>query len=97
MVEIRTLIEQPVEIVLRQEGGPAIPRDMLARMALSVNGQVALAAAMRNGASACPYQVFFPRIERMSDLGFAFADERGRTARATPRIVDAWPQLGPCG
>lgn len=89
VVEIRTLIEHPMETGLRHEAGRAVPRDMLTRMTLSVNGQVALTAELRNGTSANPYHVFFLRIERASELEFTFTDERGRTTRATARIAVA--------
>ncbi|WP_237217429.1 thiosulfate oxidation carrier complex protein SoxZ [Falsiroseomonas oryziterrae] len=87
VVEIRTLIEHPMETGLRQEGGRTVPRDMLTRMVVRVNGEVALQAELRNGSAANPFHVFFLRIERASELEFSFTDERGRTARSTARIA----------
>lgn len=84
--EVRTLIEHPMETGLRQEGGRAAPRDMLTRLVVRVNGEVALQAELRNGTSANPYHVFFLRLDRTSELDFAWTDERGRTARATARV-----------
>ena len=82
--EVRTLIEHPMETGLQ---GRAAPRDMLTRMTVRVNGEVALQAELRNGTSANPYHVFFLKLDRTSELEFAWVDERGRTARATARVV----------
>lgn len=86
-VEIRTLIEHPMETGLRHEGGRAMPRDMLNRLVVRVNGEVALQAELRNGTSANPFHVFFLRLERTSELEFTFTDERGRSSRATARVT----------
>jgi len=86
-VEIRTLIEHPMETGLRHEGARAVPRDLLNRMVVRVNGEVALQAELRNGTSANPYHVFFLRLDRTSEIEVAFSDERGRTTRATARIA----------
>lgn len=86
-VEIRTLIEHPMETGLRQDGGRTVPRDLLNRMVVRVNGDVALQAELRNGTAANPFHVFVLRLDRSSDLEVAFTDERGRTTRATARIT----------
>jgi hypothetical protein len=85
-VEIRVLIEHPMESGIRLQGA-APPRDMLTRLVVRVNGEVAVQVELRNGTSANPYHVFFLRLERSSELDFAWTDERGRTARATARIA----------
>jgi sulfur-oxidizing protein SoxZ len=88
-VEIRTLIEHPMETGLRHEGGRLAPRDLLNRMVVRVNGEVALQAELRNGTAANPYHVFFLRLDRTSELDFTFTDERGRSTRATARVTVA--------
>jgi sulfur-oxidizing protein SoxZ len=88
-VEIRTLIEHPMETGLRHEGARVLPRDLLNRMVVRVNGEVALQAELRNGTSANPYHVFFLRLERTSEVEFTWTDERGRSARASTRITVA--------
>ncbi len=88
-VEIRLLIEHPMETGLRQEGGRVVPRDLLNRLVVRVNGEVALQAELRNGTSANPYHVFFLRLDRTSDVEFTWTDERGRSARASARITVA--------
>lgn len=85
--EVRTLIEHPMETGLRHDGGRAVPRDMLTRLVVRVNGEVALQAELRNGTSANPYHVFFLRLDRTGELDFTWTDERGRTARATARVA----------
>jgi sulfur-oxidizing protein SoxZ len=86
VVEIRTLMEHPMETGLRQDAGRAVPRDMLTRMRVRMNGDTVLEAEFRNGTAANPFHVFFVRIERASELEFTWTDEAGRTARATHRI-----------
>jgi sulfur-oxidizing protein SoxZ len=89
VVEVRTLIEHPMETGLRQEGGRTQPRDLLNRLTVRVNGEVALQAELRNGTSANPYHVFFLRLDRTSEIDFAWTDERGRSVRATARVTVA--------
>ena len=86
VVEIRTLMEHPMETGLRQEGGRSVPRDMLTRMAVRMNGETVLEAEFRNGTATNPFHVFFLRIERASEMEFTWMDEAGRTARAVHRI-----------
>ena len=86
VVEVRTLMEHPMETGLRHEAGRAIPRDMLTRMTVRMNGEAVLEAEFRNGTATNPFHVFFLRIERASELEFTWMDEAGRTARATHRI-----------
>jgi sulfur-oxidizing protein SoxZ len=87
VVEIRALVEHPMETGIRTDGRPGPARDMLTRMTVRVNGEVALQAELRNGMSPNPYHVVFLRIERTSEVEFVFADERGRTTRASARIA----------
>jgi len=47
VVEIRTLMEHPMETGLRQEGGRSVPRDMLTRMA--ENQTLVVLARMNDG------------------------------------------------
>ncbi len=89
VVEIRTLLEHPMETGLRHEGARAVPRDMLRTLLVRVNGEVALQAEFRNGSAANPFHVFFLRMERTSELDFTWTDESGRSARATHRIAVA--------
>jgi len=87
IIEIRTLIEHPMETGLRQENGRPVSRDMLARMLVRMNGETVLQAEYRNATSANPYHVFFVRIERTSEFEFVFTDENGKSVRATARVT----------
>ena len=87
VIEIRTLIEHPMETGLRHEAGSVRPRDMLHRLLVRINGETLFVADLRNGSSANPYHVFFARITRTSDFEFVWQDERGATAQATARVV----------
>jgi sulfur-oxidizing protein SoxZ len=83
VIEIRTLIEHPMETGLQQG---AARRDMLTRLLVRMNGETLLAAEFRNGTSANPYHVFFVRMERSSTFDFTWTDEAGRSARAEARV-----------
>jgi sulfur-oxidizing protein SoxZ len=89
VVEIRTLIEHPMETGLRQQDGRAVPRDLLDRITVAVNGELVLQAELRNGTAANPYHVFFLRIERSSRLSFTWTHESGRSVTATAEIAVA--------
>jgi|SRR5215210_8314974 sulfur-oxidizing protein SoxZ len=87
VIEIRTLIEHPMDTGLRTDpGGQAVARGMLSRFVLRMNGEQVFAADLRNGTSANPYHVLFVRIARSSDFEFVWTDEAGRAARATARV-----------
>jgi sulfur-oxidizing protein SoxZ len=87
--EIRTLIEHPMETGLRQEGGRPVPRNMIRRLEVTLDGAPLLTASLRNGTAANPYHVFFVRLERSGEFSFVWTDEAGRTARATHRVTVA--------
>lgn len=84
--EIRCLMTHPMETGLRPD---APPRNMLNRLLVRVEGEVALDATLRNGTAANPYHVFFLRLERSSEIEFIWSDEGGRSVRATARVTIA--------
>ena len=87
VIEIRTLIEHPMETGLRTDpAGQAVPRGMLSRFVVRMNSEEVFAADLRNGTSANPYHVLFVRVARSSDFEFVWTDEAGRKARATARV-----------
>jgi sulfur-oxidizing protein SoxZ len=87
VIEIRTLMEHPMENGVRGRVEGAAPREMLARLAVRRDGEVILLAEFGNGTAANPYHVFFVRLERSAEFEFTWTDERGRTARATARVA----------
>ena len=88
-IEIRTLIEHPMESGIRGANLAAVPRNMLGRLVVRMNGETVFAADLGNGTSANPYHVFFVRVLRTSEFEFLWTDERGGTARATARVTVA--------
>jgi sulfur-oxidizing protein SoxZ len=86
-IEIRALIEHPMESGIRGRNLAAVPRDMLTRLVVRMNGETVFAADLGNGTSANPYHVFHLRVQRTSDLEFVWTDDRGRSARATARVA----------
>ena len=90
VVEIRTLVDHPMETGLRKgDDGQPVPRDMLARLIVRANGAVVFTAEFRNATSANPYLVFFLTIERTTELDFTWLHEDGRSLTAAARIVVA--------
>lgn len=86
VIEIRTLMEHPMETGLRLDGGRAVPRDMLARLLVRMNGETVFSADLRNGTAANPHHVFFVRMERTGHFDFTWTDERGRSVRTEARV-----------
>ncbi|GGC35137.1 thiosulfate oxidation carrier complex protein SoxZ [Siccirubricoccus deserti] len=89
VIEIRTLIEHPMENGIRGGVAGVVPHDMLTRLQVRRDGETVFTADLGNGTSANPYHVFHLRMERTAELEFLWTDERGRTARATARVVVA--------
>lgn len=87
VIEIRTLIEHPMESGIRGRTLGASPRDMLTRLIVRMNGETVLAADLGNGTAANPYHVFFVRVQRTSEFEFLWTDDHGRSARATARVT----------
>jgi sulfur-oxidizing protein SoxZ len=88
-VEIRTLMEHPMESGIRGANPSAVPRDMLTRLVVRMNGETVFAADLGNGTSPNPYHVFFVRMPpRPAEFEFTWSEERGgRGARATARVA----------
>jgi sulfur-oxidizing protein SoxZ len=87
VIEIRTLIEHPMESGIRADGSRPPPRDMLARFVARMNGETVFQAELRNGTSANPYHVFFVRVAAPGEFAFVWTDEAGREARTTARVA----------
>ncbi len=87
--EVRCLMTHPMETGFRQEGGQAVPRNLLDRLLVRVEGAVVLDATLRNGTAANPYHVFFLRLDRTAEIEFIWSDEAGRSVRAATRVTIA--------
>jgi sulfur-oxidizing protein SoxZ len=86
-IEIRMLIDHPMESGIRTGGGATPPRNMLRHLGVTMNGAPLFEAELKNGTSPNPYHVIFVRVERTSDFVFTWTDEAGRSARATARVT----------
>jgi sulfur-oxidizing protein SoxZ len=86
VIEIRTLIDHPMETGLRHQGTQSIARRMITRFEVSADGQEIFAADLRNGTSANPYHIFFARFERSTTLSFLWREEDGREHRASQAL-----------
>ena len=87
VIEIRMLIDHPMATGIRYRDETPPPRDMLARVMVTMNGASLFEADLRNGTSPNPYHVIFVRIDRTSDFTFVWTDELGRSAQAEARVT----------
>lgn len=86
-VEIRTLIDHPMETGLRQQTGQTVPRRMITRFEAHADGEPLFAAELRNGTSANPYVAFIARFAKTTTVTFLWREEDGREHRASQRVT----------
>ena len=86
VVELRMLIDHPMETGLRQDGSAAPPRDLIERLEVRRDGTLVFAADLRNGSSGNPFHVVFLRLERSAEITVTWTDARGRSARAGGKV-----------
>lgn len=87
VIELRMLIDHPMETGLRHDGSAAPPRDLIERLEVRRDGALVFAADLRNGSSPNPFHVVFLRLERSAEISVTWTDARGRSARAAARVV----------
>lgn len=87
VIELRMLIDHPMETGLRHDGSAAPPRDLIERLEVRRDGALVFAADLRNGSSPNPFHVVFLRLERSAEISVAWTDVRGRSARAAARVA----------
>jgi sulfur-oxidizing protein SoxZ len=87
VIEIRTLLEHPMETGLRKTpDGEPIPRDILARFQAQANGETFLEVDFRNATSANPYLVFHAGVAGPTDFSFVWTHEDGRSVSAAAHV-----------
>lgn len=87
IIEIRTLLEHPMETGLRKTpDGRTIDRDILASFRAEANGTPVLNVDFRNATSANPYLVFHARISGPTDFKFVWTHEDGRSIDTAARV-----------
>lgn len=80
--EVRTLINHPMETGLREsDDGQPIPRHIVERFSVSLNGDVAFEAELHQSVSANPYLRFFLTPQESGEAEFTWQDDTGETAR----------------
>ncbi|ALK09833.1 thiosulfate oxidation carrier complex protein SoxZ [Blastochloris viridis] len=88
VIEIRTLIDHPMETGLRKDAdGKLVPRDILAGFVARANGAEVFSAVFRNATSAHPYLVFYARVTASTEFEFVWTHEDGRTARTAASVT----------
>lgn len=86
-IEIRTLIDHPMETGIRLDGSKPPPRNMLNRLLVRMNGETVFSADLRNGTAANPYHVLFVTVEKTSDFEFVWTGEDGRSFTAAAKVT----------
>ena len=87
VIELRMLIDHPMETGLRHDGSAAPPRDLIERLEVRRDGALVFAADLGRGTSPNPYHVVFLRMERSAEITVSWTDARGRIARAAARVA----------
>ena len=84
IVEVRTLIDHPMETGLRRDArGQPIPRNMLSRFTASLDGEQVFAARFANGTAANPALTFHVRIEKAAELVSTWTGDNGQALART--------------
>ena len=87
VIEIRTLLDHPMETGLRHDNSPAPPRNMLARLEIRRDTTPIFTADLRNGTAANPFHVLYVRMETTATFTATWTDEHGRSAATSARVV----------
>jgi len=75
VIQIRTLIDHPMITAVSSD----LPRDMLDRFDVTMNGEPLFAYDFYNGSAENPTFTFFARIDAASDFVFVWTHEDGET------------------
>ena len=85
--EIRTLITHPMETGLREgDDGEPLPRHIIERFTVSVDGDTAFEAELHQSVSANPYLRFHLAPESSGEAVFEWHDDTGESARETSEL-----------
>lgn len=80
--EVRTLISHPMETGLREaENGETLPRHIIERFTVSLDGDIAFEAELHQAVSANPYLRFYLTPESDAEALFEWHDDSGNSAR----------------
>ncbi|MBA2778289.1 thiosulfate oxidation carrier complex protein SoxZ [Billgrantia kenyensis] len=85
--EVRTLINHPMETGLREDDdGDTLPRHIIERFSVSIEGDTVFEAELHQSISANPYLRFFLTPEQSGEAEFIWQDDSGETARHVAEI-----------
>jgi sulfur-oxidizing protein SoxZ len=88
VVEVRTLVQHPMETGYRQgTEGAALPRDLIRRVEARFNGTPVFAADLHAAVSANPYIAFFLKVDRSGELVVTWRGDKGFEASDSARVV----------
>ena len=80
--EVRTLINHPMETGLREDAnGDLMPRHIIERFHVSLDGETAFEAELHQSISANPYLRFYLAPKASGEAEFSWHDDSGNTAR----------------
>jgi len=87
IIEIKTLINHAMESGQRKDSsGAPIPRQIINRFEVALNGRQVFAADLFPSVSANPYVAFFLKAEESGDLTFTWHDDDGSVYEQTKSI-----------
>jgi sulfur-oxidizing protein SoxZ len=88
VVEIRTLIQHPMETGFRPGAdGVVAPRDIIRRFTCHFNNRPVFEAELHPAIAANPYLTFTLRVEEAGIIAFTWAGDNGFTQTETRAIV----------
>ncbi|MBB4265707.1 thiosulfate oxidation carrier complex protein SoxZ [Roseospira visakhapatnamensis] len=87
IIEIKTLINHAMESGQRKDsGGNTIPRQIINRFVVTLNGREVFSTDLFPSVSANPYVAFFLKAEESGDLTFTWHDDDGSVYEDTKSI-----------
>ncbi len=90
VVEIKTLITHPMESGQRKDtDGKTIPRMIINRMNVTLNGKQVFEARLEPAMSANPYLSFFLKCTQSGTLDFTWTDDNGGLYKASHPLTVA--------
>jgi sulfur-oxidizing protein SoxZ len=89
VVEIRVVIQHPMETGFRRELGERVKRNAIHSLACKYNGAEVFRATLSTGIAANPYLRFFLRAKESGDLDFWWLDDDDVEGTAKARLVVA--------
>ncbi|PJI38011.1 thiosulfate oxidation carrier complex protein SoxZ [Ferrovibrio sp.] len=90
VIEIKTMISHPMESGQRKDdGGRIIPRMIVNRMTVTLNGRQVFEARLEPAVSANPYVSFFLKCTQSGRLDFTWTDDNGGLYKASRDLTVA--------